>query len=332
MSRQLDYPAIQSGNPVLRLLDEKVVGGFLATYGNTRTQKAYKSSLTVFERWIETLPADYQGFNLLAEFKAYLQSRIETENPEKKLSSYTAVHCMAVIKRYLGFLCETGLLSHNPGEKVKGFKQHSTHYRRALDRATEMPKLLMSIDQSTEIGIRDFAMISLLAHTGIRGFELAAADYGDLDSVEGRPILWIRSKAKLGKSEYVFITEQPYTALMAYLGCRSGLSAHSPLFVGTQNNGLSPRLSTRSVRSRVDYWLKKAGLKTPRVTTHSLRHSCAISALKNGADIRAVQGMLRHSSPKTTMIYLQDISRHDKPAEDAVSYGSIFIDQKGNNP
>jgi site-specific recombinase XerD len=100
-----------------------------------------------------------------------------------------------------------------------------------------------------------------------------------------------------------------------------GLNSGSPLFVATTVD-LEKRISTRTLRERVDYWLKKAGLKGARVTTHSLRHTAAIAALKNGADIRAVQGMLRHSDPKTTMVYLQDISRQDKPAEDAIRFGS----------
>lgn len=320
MSSQSNYPVVQSRNPAMKLLDEKIVKGFLAAYGNVQTKRSYRNRLNMFKNWISTLPAEYQGFNLLAEFKSHLQSRLDDSDPLNRISNYTAILGMAVVRRYVKFLYENGLLDHNPGESVKGFKQHSMHYRRALDRNTEMPRLLEIIDRSTDIGIRDYAIISLLAHTGIRAFELAAADYGDMDSIEGRPMLWVKTKGQNAKSEYVFITEAPIQALQDYLERRTGLSAQSPLFV-TEQNGSSNRMDVRTIRYRVDYWLKKAGLKSARVTTHSLRHSAAIAALKNGADIRAVQGMLRHSNPKTTMVYLQDISRHDKPAEDAVSYG-----------
>jgi site-specific recombinase XerD len=314
-----NHPVVQAGNPVLKMLDERIVGGFLATYGNEGTRRSYKTYLDSFRKWVSALPADYQGFSLLAEFRSYLQNRVESSDAKRKLSSYTAMACMAVVRKYVKFLFEKGLLKTNPAESVKGFKSHSTHYRRALDRNNEVPGLFDTIDRSTLVGIRDYAMISILAYTGIRGFELVAADYGDLDSIEGRPILWIRSKAKLGKSEYVFITEEPYKALVAYLKRRTGLSAQSPLFT-TDRNGSSARISVRGVRKRVDYWFERAGLKSARVTMHSLRHTAAVSALKNGADIRAVQGMLRHSNPKTTMVYLKDISRTDKPAEDAVKY------------
>jgi len=314
------YPVVQSDNPALKLLDDKIVDGFLASYGNDKTRQGYRHSLRQFRNWVKSLPAEHRGFSLVAEFKAYLQSRIEAKDPHDRLSSYSASLYMAVIKRYVGFLNQTGLLEHNPAESVKGFRQHATHFRRALDRNCEVPRLFDVIDKSTGLGFRDYALITLLAHTGIRSSELAGADYGDLDSAEGRPILWIRSKGKLGKSEYVFITEVPYKALLAYLGQRKGLDPRSPLFVAIPDEQ-ERRLSTRAIRYRVDYWLAKAGLKTARVTMHSLRHTAAVAALKNGADIRAVQSMLRHSDPKTTMVYLQDISRHDRPAEDSISYG-----------
>jgi integrase len=322
MSSQSDYPTVQAGNPALKLLDEEIVEGFLVSYGNERTRQSYRHCLSLFREWIATLPAGYRNFNLLTDYRAYLHSRIESEPAERRISAFSASLYMAVVKKYTKFLFEHGLLEHDPGENVKGFRRHSAHYRRALDRTTEMPRLFGAIDQSSDIGIRDYAIICLMAYTGIRAFELVAADYGDLDSIEGRPILWIRSKGKPGKSEYVFTTEQPYKALQSYLKRRRGLSAQSSLFVGTENGRLSyARMTVRAVQKRVNYWLKKAGLKSARITTHSLRHTAAVSALKNGADIRAVQGMLRHRDERTTLLYLRDISRQDNPAEDAVFYG-----------
>jgi site-specific recombinase XerD len=306
---------ILSTNPALKLLNASLVTGFLANYGNDHTRRSYNNSLRIFRGWIESLPAEHKSFNLLAEYKANL----ETKSKNGELSGFSIGLYIAVAKRYLGFLYEKGILEFNPATEVKGCKQGSTHYRRALDRNTEMPKLLNSIDRATEIGIRDYAIILILAHTGLRAFELAEANYGDLDSLNGRSILWIRTKGKLGKSEYVFITETPYEALVTYMELRKRLTPQSPLFAGTNGHSGS-RMTTRGIRKRVDYWLKKAGLKTARVTTHSLRHTAAIAALKNGDDIRAVQGMLRHSDPSTTMVYLKDISRQDKPAEDNINY------------
>jgi integrase/recombinase XerD len=320
MSSQTNALVKSGGNPAIRLLDEKIREQFLTSYGNLKTKSAYDHSLGQFKTWLLSLPDDYKAINLLSDFRSHLYTQLNSSDSRQRLSEYSVSLYLAVIKKYAKFLYLNGLIDFDPGATVKGFKRNANHNRRALDRNIEVPLLLDTIDKSGIIGTRDNAMITLLVYTGIRGFELLSANYGDLDSVEGRTILWVRSKGKLGKSEYVFVTEAPLKALSTYLGHRKGLNSGSPLFT-TSDDEFEQRISTRTLRERVDYWLKKAGLKSARVTTHSLRHTAAISALKNGADIRAVQGMLRHSDPKTTMVYLQDISRQDKPAEDAIRFG-----------
>jgi hypothetical protein len=75
MSSQINskYPVAQTGNPALKLLDEKIVGGFLATYGNQKTKDAYAHCLGQLKALVAALPSQYHGFNLIAEFRSFLQ-------------------------------------------------------------------------------------------------------------------------------------------------------------------------------------------------------------------------------------------------------------------
>ena len=75
------------------------------------------------------------------------------------------------------------------------------------------------------------------------------------------------------------------------------------------------RLSTRSVRRKLDKYLAIAGLD-PSISPHTLRHSFATHMLNRGADLRSVQELLGHQSLSTTQIYTHLTTARMKQAYD----------------
>lgn len=153
--------------------------------------------------------------------------------------------------------------------------------------------------------LRDKAIVELLFSTGLRVSELVKLKKEDVHLK--RDEFTVRGKG--GKSRVVFISEQSRFWLKRYLDARKDMNEY--LFVPHDRAQTAEKrsarkedvpLTDRSVQRIIERLTREAGITKP-VTPHTLRHSYATDLLRNGADIRAVQQMLGHSSITTTQIY-----------------------------
>ena len=139
----------------------------------------------------------------------------------------------------------------------------------------------------------------MLYSTGIRVSELVALNIADIDL--GTSVIHVRGKGK--KERVIPIGPGAVKAVIHYLDLRRSTMQSAKhdieaLFI----NKHGQRLSTRSVRRKLDKYLLEAGLDLS-VSPHTLRHSFATHMLQRGADLRSVQEMLGHQSLSTTQIY-----------------------------
>ena len=146
------------------------------------------------------------------------------------------------------------------------------------------------IDRTTNLKHR--TLLSLIYSAGLRIGEALSLKASDIDS--GRMLIHIR-QAKGKKDRYTLLSEHFLQLLRSYY------LAYKPkqyLFEG-QDGGQYSNTSAQAVLRRA---VGKANIQK-KVTLHTLRHSFATHLLENGTDIRYIQELLGHSSPKTTMIY-----------------------------
>jgi integrase/recombinase XerC len=160
-------------------------------------------------------------------------------------------------------------------------------------------ELLLSVpDTSTEIGLRDRAILEVLYSAGLRVAEICSLDTGDIDSQASE----LRVVGKGDKERVTLLGKPALRAVDAYLHkSRPEMAARSSetaLFL----NRYGGRLSARSIERLVKRYALEAGLD-PNFHTHTLRHSFATHLLDGGADLRVVQDLMGHSSPATTQIY-----------------------------
>ncbi|MCJ7693313.1 MAG: tyrosine-type recombinase/integrase, partial [Sedimentisphaerales bacterium] len=164
----------------------------------------------------------------------------------------------------------------------------------------EVKRLLETPPLDNWLGARDRAILETLYSTGIRVSELVALNMDDIDFLG--EVVHVRGKGK--KERITPIGTSALQVIQHYMEFRSRRSQSNPnfdskvLFVNKHGR----RLSTRSVRRKMDKYLKMAGLD-PSISPHTLRHSFATHMLNNGADLRSVQELLGHQSLSTTQIY-----------------------------
>lgn len=144
---------------------------------------------------------------------------------------------------------------------------------------------------------RDRALLELLYGTGVRISEACGLDIADVD--HGRRV--VRVLGKGGRERAVPYGIPAQRALDEWLRRgRPVLAAphsRSALFLGARGGRLNPSTARRIV----GMYAEAAGL--PRISPHGLRHSAATHLLEGGADLRAVQELLGHSSLASTQIY-----------------------------
>lgn len=220
-----------------------------------------------------------------------------TQLRDKNYCKSTVARKLATLRSFYKFLVRRGYLQANPVAPIRTPKQDK-RLPKCLEEA-EIERLLSNPDTTTLLGARDRAMLEMLYNTGMRVSELVALRLNDID-FRGATV---RIPGKGKKQRMLPLGPGAMTALNHFMELRRSDPRASSfdgdaLFI----NKHGQRLSTRSVRRKLDKYLLDAGLDLS-VSPHTLRHSFATHMLRRGADLRSVQEMLGHQSLSTTQIY-----------------------------
>ncbi|MEO5629623.1 MAG: site-specific tyrosine recombinase XerD, partial [Thermomonas sp.] len=173
---------------------------------------------------------------------------------------------------------------------------------KALSEA-QVEALLAAPDIATTDGVRDRAMLELMYACGLRVTELVELPATALNLRQGA----LRVRGKGGKERLVPLGEESQHWLQRYLNeARSPLlkrsrdaAAAAALFIDGKGQPLTRQAFWRLVKRSAAL----AGIDPARISPHGLRHSFATHLLNHGADLRALQMLLGHSSLSTTQIY-----------------------------
>jgi site-specific recombinase XerD len=170
----------------------------------------------------------------------------------------------------------------------------------------EVRAMLSSVDQSTAIGKRNYAILLMLANYGVRGIEIARLQLDDIAWRSQK--LYIRGR-KAGNNSVYPLTPSVANAIVVYLKeSRYPNSTHRQLFL----NHVAPfrPITTVVVQQVVQKYLRLTGLDPEGRGAHVLRHSCAQRLLEEEFSIKVIGDYLGHRSLDTTQRYIKIDIKH----------------------
>lgn len=222
------------------------------------------------------------------------------------LARSTLARRAATVRSFTAWALREEIISVDPALRLKAPQREKTlpavlqqqQVQRLLDELVAAARPGDPAEVPDPVAVRDLAMVELLYATGIRVGELAGLDVGDVN----RERRTVKVLGKGNKERTVPFGVPADKAVADWLGmARATLvkpGTGAALFLGKRGG----RIDQRAVRTVVDKLLQAMG-DTSATGPHTLRHSAATHLLDGGADLRAVQEILGHSSLATTQLY-----------------------------
>jgi site-specific recombinase XerD len=301
----------------VRALKRRARSGELAA----TTTKTYWRGMARFIAWCDEQEIESVSDDVLRD---WLGEMNESYTPAA-ISTW-----LAGVRAFFVWAVGAGRLSHNPAAGVRSAARRGTskrHKRQALT-DDEVMRVLAAPDTNTTAGVRDRAILALMAYNGARSVEVQRFNINNVRTENGQMVIDVHGKGRAESDEVLVVCNQDaIKAMHDWIAERVAISTTHPtppgdaLFISLSNRSFGGRLSLRAIRHTVKGYYQASGVVGEGKTTHSLRHSFASNAARNGAPVQKLQSAMRHASIKDTMIYFHEMDRLTNPAEAFVTYG-----------
>lgn len=227
---------------------------------------------------------------------------------------------------FFDFLAETGTIEKNPcTASIRRVKVPPKQGYENLLTTAEVEALLSPVcpkGATKKNWLRDHAMITVLLTSGLRNSELRDLRPDDLDFKKGQ--LFVRY-GKGGKSRYAAFPKVAQDAVKSYVAFSrpDGVSPAAPLF-GVGETAETFHAFDRRCLSELIARIVKMTTGREGVRTHALRHANASYLLSSGVSIDVLQTLLGHSSPQTTKVYAEFLTRTAPTDAAAAVFDTVF--------
>lgn len=251
-----------------------------------------------------------QKYILYLEDKGYASASIN-----RKISSLSSLY--GWLMKYQDNYSGMSIIRYNPFANVKDEKPVVRNKSTEFLTEEEAKALIASIDDTTVLGLRNKAILSLAITTALRKSEMINIRIKDVKRYDEYEVIEVRRKG--GKLDMVKLQPRVKELIDRYLKATDRSPEEDGeryLFIGhSTNNQNGEKLDP----STLNYMIKKAAEKcgiNKKLKVHSTRHSAITMAITGGATIEKVREFAGHSSIATTNRYVHSIDKlRDNPGD-----------------
>lgn len=255
------------------------------------TVKGYICDLKLFATWEDNQNKDLDTLSRqdIIGYKDYLKNI-------KRQDSKTVNHKLSSLKKYNEYLIDIDAMDTIVIIKKDMFKVQTEFANPTDITKDDVKKFFSDIknDKNNKTAIRDFAIVYLLAYTGIRISECLNIQYDDLDLTEQEVII----TGKGNKQRVVYLNDNVCAVLKEYLDTNR-TATHYGQYVKSKYVFISNR-SEKLTTSRVNQIFDKYNNK---IHPHSLRHWFCTNALESGMLLHEIANQAGHANIQITMRY-----------------------------
>ena len=213
-------------------------------------------------------------------------------------SARSAQHIVGSLRAFLRYLRYRGEITTDLAACVPTVANWSLSTLPKFLQPGQVQQVLDHCDRHSAVGLRNYAILVLLARLGLRACEVVAMTLDDIDW-EGAHLM-VRGKG--GQRAQMPLSAEVGHAIAAYLRKGRPRCTSRRLFIREH----APRVgfaNSCAVSTLVQRALADAGVDSPHTGAYVFRHSLATEMLRQGASLGEIGQLLRHAHPDTTQIY-----------------------------
>ena len=289
-----ELPAIvqRGGLPAERAWDDFFAGMIandLTRMAYTRAVRCFLQSPRIQDRQLHEITA--------ADVGEYLRGM------EGSLSKKKQHH--SALRRFFNLLVERHVCLLNPALVARTERLEISEGKTPQITATQSRRVLSAIDITTNIGIRDRAILGILMWTGVRAGSIAKLRRGDF--YEAGEQWMLRFDEKRRRSREIPVRHDLLLQLREYIDVARLADVPKNDWLFRTCAGKTDRFSENGMNGHdvcrmIKHYVQKAGLPD-NITPHSYRVAVATDLLDQGVPLADVQYLLGHADPRTTRLY-----------------------------